>query len=80
MTGRLTKRDVETLLGDYDRDPVEALTGALRRLLGRPEAGFDELVDAAPVSAHRREDLHRREVTALDELVAELNETRVLRP
>ena len=41
---RLSKRDVETLLATFDDDPVAALEIALRRLCGRPGAGFDELV------------------------------------
>jgi hypothetical protein len=77
---RLSKRDVERLLDDYDADPVASLTRALGRVLDRPEAGWTELVTAAPVDGARRAALLAREAGALDELARELNEVRDLAP
>jgi hypothetical protein len=75
----LRKRDVEALLADYDGDPVGALTVALRRLLDRPDASFDELVAGAGFDVERCHALVLRDVDALDALAAELNERRRLR-
>lgn len=75
---RLRKRDVEALLATYDTDPIRALTAALRHVLSLPEATFDQLVGAAPLHDERRALLLTRDVGALDELVAELNEQRTL--
>jgi hypothetical protein len=77
VTG-LRKRDVETLLAQYDTDPIGALTDALRRVLERPSDPFDALVAAAPFDEERRTALLARSVDALDQLVAELNETRTV--
>ena len=41
----LTKRDVETLLANYDADPIGALTQALTRLAAPPSL-ISSLVDA----------------------------------
>ena len=47
MTG-LRKRDVETLLAQYDTDPIGALTDALRRVLWKPPMPLTaESLDAA---------------------------------
>jgi hypothetical protein len=79
---RLGKRDVEALLDRYDDDPVAALEVALRRLLDRSRASFDELVQAMDdehrLSVERRRALLDRDPHALDALAAELNETRGL--
>lgn len=75
---RLTKRDVEELLDGYDADPVAALTHALRKVLEQRTASFDELIVDARIGDARRGLLARREVAALDDLAAELNERRHL--
>lgn len=75
---RLTKRDVERLLNRYDSDPIGALTEALQRVLEAPESTFDELVVSPPFDATRRAALLARDTTALDDLAAELNESRSL--
>ena len=75
---RLTKRDVEALLDAYDADPVAALTVALRKVLDRPTADFDELIGDDRIDEARRVRLVRRELPALDDLAAELNERRAL--
>lgn len=76
----LRKRDVEALLASYDHDPVAALTVALRIVLARPDASFDELVAVAPIDDARRSLLARRDLGVLDDLARELNETRTLAP
>ena len=75
---RLTKRDVETLLQEFDDDPVGALTTSLRILLDRPDADFDQLIAHAELADERRHRLLQRQADALDELAAELNERRTL--
>jgi hypothetical protein len=74
----LRKRDVEALLDRFEDDPVGALTIALRRVLGRPEATWLELLDAAPLSPERRRALAAADQDALDALARELNELRTL--
>ena len=74
----LRKRDVEALLDRFDDDPVGALTVALRRVLGRPEASWLELLEAAPLSPERRRALAAADEDALDALARELNELRTL--
>jgi hypothetical protein len=78
MSRVLGKRHVERLLTTYDDDPVGALTEALRLVLDRADGSFDELVAAAPLADHRRAALLLREVSAMDDLARELNETRTL--
>ena len=73
---RLTKRHVEVLLRDYDADPIGALSVALRIVLRRPHAGWEELVGASGLGTDRRRALVAGETAALDELLAELNEGR----
>lgn len=75
---RLNKRDVETLLQEFDHDPVGALTTSLRIVLDRPDADFDELIAHADLDDERRQCLLQRHADALDELAAELNERRTL--
>lgn len=77
-TRRLAKRDVERLLGGYDTDPVGALTVALRVVLVRPGASFDELLAVADLPLERRSALAARDLDALDDLARELNELRGL--
>jgi hypothetical protein len=75
---RLSKRQVEMLLRDYDRDPVGALARALRIVLRLPHAGWQQLVDATRLDADRRRALAAEEITALDDLLRQLNEQREL--
>ena len=74
----LRKRDVEALLDRFDDDPVGALTIALRRVLGRPDATWLELLEAAPLSPDRRQALAATDQDALDALARDLNELRTL--
>ena len=73
---RLKKAHVEQLLRDYDRDPVGALTAALRIALAMPGADWTALLAAAALPEARRNRLQARDQAALDELAAELNEAR----
>ena len=75
---RLQKAHVEALLRDYDADPIAALTTALRAALDQPDADWAALLAATPLSTGHRNRLLAGEQTALDELAAELNETRGL--
>jgi hypothetical protein len=79
LTKRLTKRDVERLLADYDADPVAALTVALRRVTGASDTvPWPDLVALATADPDRRTALLREDVAALDDLARELNELRGL--
>lgn len=65
----------------YDDAPVDALAAALCAVLDLPEGTpWDALLDAAPLTAERRDALRARGERALDELLAELNELRSLGP
>ncbi len=75
---RLKKKDVEALLRDYDSDPIGALTAALRVVLDQPDANWLVLLSAANLPDRRLQRLQDGDQTALDELAAELNETRDL--
>lgn len=72
---RLRKADAERLLDDYDRDPVAALTSALRIVTGRAHAPWETLLAMLP----ERDGLERLDVGSLDRLAAEMNETRTVR-
>ena len=74
----LRKTDVERLLGDFDADPIGALTTALRKVLQMRDATWAELLAAAPLDAGRRELLLSGDEASLDRLAAELNERRSL--
>ncbi len=75
---KLKKTHVEALLRDYDSDPIGALTAALRVVLDQPNANWLVLLSAAILSDNRLQRLQDGEQAALDELAAELNETRDL--
>jgi hypothetical protein len=77
---RLTKRDAESLLNDFDRDPVAALTIALRVALDQHDANWPTLIAATGFTETRAAALLTAESRALDELAAELNELREVRP
>ena len=73
---RLGKAHVESLLADFDADPVGALTRALRITLDAPSLGWEALLALAAISVERRDRLQRGDPFALDELASELNEMR----
>ena len=76
----LRKRDVEALLATYDADPVAALTAAMRIVLDRPDGDYRTLVSTGPFDDDRRIRLLAGDVSTLDSLARELNETRTLLP
>lgn len=73
---RLKKIDVERLTATFDRDPVAALTVALRRTTERPTAEWAELVAALPIDELRMGLLRVRDSAALEELLRDLIELR----
>jgi hypothetical protein len=75
---RLAKRHVESLLADYDDDPVAALTAALRIVLEQPDATWPELVSRAGLPDTQAAALLVGEEGALDALARTLNELRAL--
>ena len=75
---RLAKRHVESLLADYDDDPVAALTVALRIVLEQPDATWPELVARAGLPDTQCAALLVGEEGALDALTRTLNELRAL--
>ena len=75
---RLKKAQVERLLGDYDADPVAALSAALRVVLDLPDDDWAALLTSAPLDAARRRLLVDGDASSLDQLAAELNERRDL--
>lgn len=72
----MKKAAAESLLADYDADPIAALTAALRIALDMPGAGWATLLAAAPIEATRRRLLLDADETSLDQLARELNERR----
>jgi hypothetical protein len=78
VTSRLGKRHVEALLAAYDADPVGALTAALRHVFQAPTADWAHLVALGDFEPDRAALLVARDVRALDELAAELNEMRTI--
>jgi hypothetical protein len=81
---RLTKRDVEHLLDDYDADPVAALTRALAIVHDDDGAAapgidaFDDLVQRCEFDANTTTALLARDMRAMDDLARSLNEQRGL--
>jgi len=75
---RLTKAEAVALLRDFDSDPIDALSAALASLLERDGDTWPELLAAAPFTPTRRAALLTGEPGSLDDLAAELNETRSL--
>ncbi len=69
---------MEALLANYDAEPVAALTAALRIALDAATLEWVELLQLANISSHRRRQLLDGEPSALDQLVAELNELRTV--
>ena len=74
----MNKWQVESLLADFDVNAIQALTGAMRRVLDRPRATWNELIVAANFDQARAELLRSGDQTALDQLLTELNELRTI--
>ncbi len=75
----LSKRDVERMLAEYDRDPVAALLAAMRIVLGRPFASWQTAMIECCAGANKMQQLLDFDQSALDDLARELNETRVIK-
>lgn len=75
---KLSKRDVEALLREYDNNPVESLHAALRILIPNCPSEWRETVALLPVSDDEKNALQKRDIGALDSLVKQLVETRGL--
>ena len=73
---RLSKRDAERLLADYDANPIATLSTALRIVLELPDGDWPDLLAAAPLDDSRRRRLLAADHAVLDDLAAELNEAR----
>ena len=74
----LTKHDVEDLMNNYDADPQQALTKALRIVTGMPNASWKTLVSHASPDPDHRELLNGGNQSSLDKLAQQLNERRTL--
>jgi hypothetical protein len=74
----LTKRDVENLMNNYDDNPQEALTHALRIATGTPNASWKTLIDLCFADTQQSELLQTLDQQSLDQLVRQLNEGRTL--
>lgn len=72
----LTKRDVENLLNNYDNDPEEALSTALRKCLGMPFASWVTLIEIAAPRFQDCQLLLSSDTNALDSLAKRLVESR----
>ena len=74
----LTKRDVENLMNNYDDNPQQALTHALRIATGMPNASWKTLIDLCFTDTQQSELLQTLDQQSLDQLVRQLNEGRTL--
>jgi len=74
----LTKRDVENLINNYDDNPQQALTYALRIVTGMPNASWKTLIDLSFTDTQQSEFLQTLDQQSLDQLVRQLNEGRTL--
>ena len=75
----LSKRDVERMLDEFDRSPQDALLTAMRIVIGRPNAAWNTAVLEYCDDAKKRQQLLNFEQSGLDDLVRELNETRMIK-
>jgi len=74
----LSKRDAENLINNYDINPQQALTSALRIATGMPHASWQSLIDAIEADDLQRALLSELDQQALDQLAQRLNESRTL--
>ncbi|MEO8364059.1 MAG: SET domain-containing protein-lysine N-methyltransferase [Ilumatobacteraceae bacterium] len=72
----LKKRDVERLLATIDDSPLAAVLGALRLVIGFPDATWETAVNMYCNLDGRELALFNYETDAIDRLAIELNETR----
>ena len=74
----LSKRDAENLMNNYDINPQQALTHALRIAIGMPNASWKTLIDLSFTDTQQSELLQTLDQQSLDQLVRQLNEGRTL--
>ncbi len=74
----LTKKEVETLLETYDRDPVGSLQRAVSSLLGIECSTWEAMLTLLPSRYSALSSLAQQETTAMDNLVKQLVEHRNL--
>ncbi len=74
----LTKRDVEDLMNNFDDNPQQALTHALRIVTGMPNASWKSLIAHIYSDLEHRELFYKADQQSLDQLVRQLNEGRTL--
>ncbi len=75
---RLTKREIESLLESYDRDPVASLSRALCSLLQLDGPSWPEIVPHIPTHVAEHDALLRGDLGALDLVTKHLVENRAL--
>lgn len=75
---KLSKRDVEALLAEYDKDPVSSLLAALQLLLPESPSNWEEAINALSIDDATKRHLLDHSIDALDSLVKQLVETRSL--
>lgn len=75
----LSKRDVERMLNEFDRDPLAALLTAMRIVIGRPFATWQTAVIEYGCDRDVGQRLLNFDQSALDDLARELNETRMIK-
>ena len=75
---RLSKRDVEALLGEYDNNPVAALHAALSILIPDCPKDWSGAVDCLQMTEAAKQSLRDHDTAALDALVKQFVETRSL--
>ena len=75
---KLSKRDVEALLAEYDKDPVSSLLSALQLLLPERPSNWEEAISALSIDDAKKQELRSHSIDALDSLVKQLVETRSL--
>ncbi len=72
----LSKKDAEHLMNNYDANPQQALTHALRITTGMPNASWKSLIDSSFTDKQQSQLLHALDQQSLDQLLQRLNERR----
>lgn len=75
---KLSKRDVEALLAEYDSSPTDALLCALKILLPQRPSTWNEAVGLLDIDDATKTALRNENTSALDALVKQFVETRSL--
>jgi hypothetical protein len=74
----LSKKDAEHLMNNYDVNPQQALTHALRITTGMPNASWKSLIDSSFTDKQQSRPLHALDQQSLDQLLQRLNERRTI--